>query len=28
VRKIEALVAKDISLSEEVESLKRQLQSE
>jgi len=28
VRKIEALVAKDVSLSEEVESLKRQLQSE
>jgi chromosomal replication initiator protein len=28
VRKIEALVAKDIALSEEVESLKRQLQSE
>src|SRR5471030_315174 len=28
VRKIEALVARDISLSEEVESLKRQLQSE
>jgi len=26
VRKIEALVAKDVSLSEEVESLKRQLQ--
>jgi chromosomal replication initiator protein len=28
VRKIEALVTKDVSLSEEVESLKRQLQSE
>jgi chromosomal replication initiator protein len=28
VRKIEALVARDVSLSEEVESLKRQLQSE
>jgi chromosomal replication initiator protein len=28
VRKIEALVAKDVSLSDEVESLKRQLQSE
>jgi chromosomal replication initiator protein len=28
VRKIEALVAKDVALSEEVESLKRQLQSE
>jgi chromosomal replication initiator protein len=28
VRKIEALVAKDVSLSEEVESLKRQLQTE
>jgi chromosomal replication initiator protein len=26
VRKIEALVAKDVALSEEVESLKRQLQ--
>jgi chromosomal replication initiator protein len=26
VRKIEALVSKDIALSEEVESLKRQLQ--
>jgi chromosomal replication initiator protein len=26
VRKIEALVARDIALSEEVESLKRQLQ--
>jgi chromosomal replication initiator protein len=26
VRKIEALVARDVSLSEEVESLKRQLQ--
>jgi chromosomal replication initiator protein len=28
VRKIEALVARDVALSEEVESLKRQLQNE
>jgi chromosomal replication initiator protein len=28
VRKIEALVVKDVTLSEEVESLKRQLQQE